>query len=136
MMHDQFTKLLSKQEDIEQLIAAENDPKQRSVLIVLNSLSTALLANTETIERVSDKIDAHLTTFEAKAAADTELLNKGRGAWKILAWALSIAQGLVLALGMRASDALSSLQLSVAKDAVAIESMDRRLDAIEQKGNK
>lgn len=78
--------------DIEHLIAAEPDPKQRVYLIVLNNLNNSLVANTDTIKSVSTKLDTHLTNFEQYTRDKDELLNKGRGAWKVAAWVLGIAQ--------------------------------------------
>jgi hypothetical protein len=83
--------------NIEDLIASENDPKQRSFLIVLNSINNSLLANTETIRDISQKLDEHLTNFEKHTAAESELINKGKGAWTVAAWVLGAAQVAVLA---------------------------------------
>lgn len=82
--------------DIEHLIAAEPDPKQRVYLIVLNNLNNSLVANTDTIRSVSQKLDAHLTNFETYTKDKDEILNKGRGAWKIAAWVLGIAQAVLV----------------------------------------
>lgn len=87
----------SKANDIESMIAEENEPKQRAFLIILNSINNSLMANTNTTSDVAIKLDEHLSRFEAKSAADAELLNQGRGAWKILAWVLGVAQIGVLA---------------------------------------
>ena len=47
--------------DIESLIAAEPDAKQRIYLIVLNNLNQSLVANTETIRSVSAKCVSQIT---------------------------------------------------------------------------
>ncbi len=78
--------------DIEHLIAEEQDPKQRVYLIVLNNLNNSLVANTETIRSVSAKLDTHLTNFETYTKDKDEMLNKGRGMWKVAAWVLGVAQ--------------------------------------------
>jgi hypothetical protein len=78
--------------DIESLIAEESDTKQRVYLIVLNNLNKSLVANTETILSVSQKLDTHLTNFETYTKDKDELLNKGRGMWKVAAWVLGVAQ--------------------------------------------
>ena len=78
--------------DIEHLIAAESDSKQRVYLIVLNNLNNSLVANTDTIRSVSQKLDTHLTNFETYTRDKDELLNKGRGAWKVAAWILGVVQ--------------------------------------------
>lgn len=78
--------------DIEHLIASEEDPKQRVYLIVLNNLNNSLVANTETIRSVSAKLDTHLTNFESYTKDKDAMLNKGKGAWKVAAWVLGVAQ--------------------------------------------
>lgn len=89
--------------DIEHLIAGEEDPKQRVYLIVLNNLNNSLVANTDTIRSVSSKLDTHLMNFESYTKDKDAMLNKGRGAWKVAAWVLGIAQVAVVsaAMGMR-----------------------------------
>ena len=69
----------SKVGDIEALIAEENDPKQRAFLIILNSINSSMVANTEATRDVADKLDSHLSAFETKAESDAKLLNQGRG---------------------------------------------------------
>jgi hypothetical protein len=81
--------------DIEHLIAQESDPKQRVFLIVLNNLNISLIANTEATTAIGQKLDAHLTNFERYTQDKERILNQGKGAWKIIAWALSTAQLLI-----------------------------------------
>jgi hypothetical protein len=89
--------------DIEHLIAGEEDPKQRVYLIVLNNLNNSLVANTDTIRSVSSKLDTHLANFEIYTRDKDAMLNKGRGAWKVAAWILGVAQVAVMsaAIGVR-----------------------------------
>ena len=84
--------------DIDQMILEEEDKKQRAFLIVLNSINKSLIANTETIKEVSEKLDAHLTSYEKHVEQEDALLNKGRGAWKVMAWVISGVQ--VIGLGI------------------------------------
>lgn len=84
--------------DIEQMIADEDDHKQRAFLIVLNSINNSLIANTHTIREVSTKLETHLTNFETHTKEEDALLNKGRGAWKVVAWVVTVAQ--VIGLGI------------------------------------
>ena len=83
--------------DIDTMIAGENDPQQRAFLIVLNSINNALVANTATIRDVSDKLETHLTNFDKHTKEGEELLNKGKGAWKVTAVVLGMVQFLVIA---------------------------------------
>ena len=78
--------------DLDHLIAQEDDPKQRVFLILLNNLNTSLIDNTKTTSIIGSKLDAHLTNFESYTKDKDQLLNQGRGAWKVAAWVLGIAQ--------------------------------------------
>ena len=103
----------SKRHDIEAMIAEENDPKQRAFLIILNSINHALMANTSATAGLSQKFDDHLTTFEQKVAADAEILNQGKGMWKVIAWGLGAAQAVVIALAVYAANDLKALHLAI-----------------------
>jgi len=78
--------------DISQMIADENDPKQRAFLIVLHSINLNLEANTRTITDIADKLDTHIQTFESRVNHEDKMINQGKGAWKIMAWLLGLAQ--------------------------------------------
>ena len=84
--------------DIDKLITDENDPKFRVLLMLVKSLSDYLAGNTEAVNDMSNKLDAHLSAFEARATRDDELRNQGRGAWRVLAWVLGGVQ--VIGLGI------------------------------------
>jgi hypothetical protein len=95
--------------DIESLIAAEPDAKQRIYLIVLNNLNQSLVANTETIRSVSSKLDLHLTNFENYSKEKDALLNKGRGMWHVAAWIAAAAQVIGIGLWNSVRDDLANL---------------------------
>jgi hypothetical protein len=107
--------------DIEAMIIAEPDAKQRAFLIVLNAINVSLVANTTTIRDVSTKLEAHLTSFEKHTVKEEALMNKGRGMWKIAAWVIGAAQVVGVAVWTDARTDLGSIHTSitslVAKDA-------------------
>jgi hypothetical protein len=122
----------SKKYDIESMIAEENDPKQRSFLIVLNSINNSLVANTVATSGLSVKFDEHLSKFEKKVEEDAQLLNQGKGAWKVAAWVLGSAQAILISLATFASNDLSSIHRSMAdaKSAlVAAQIVDARIES-------
>lgn len=80
------------QADIDQLIAEEEDPRKRLHLIVMNRINLSLVANTQTIKNVSDKLEAHLEAFERRSKEQDALVNKGKGAWRVIAVVLGILQ--------------------------------------------
>ncbi len=86
-------------DEITTLISKEDDPGKRALLMVLNSINLTIAQASETTSSNAEKLDNHAKAFEihvegfAKHAKHEEaLLNKGRGAWWALAWALGIAQ--------------------------------------------
>lgn len=120
-------------EDIDNLILAENDPKQRAFLIVLNSINKSLVANTQTIRDVSDRLDAHLTTFEQHQKRDDAVLNKGRGAWRAGAVFLGILQVVGVLLWNQAQADLSGINKVMHENQMRIVELITRVGALERR---
>ncbi|OXE36893.1 MAG: hypothetical protein CGW95_04730 [Phenylobacterium zucineum] len=123
----------SKRHDIEAMIAEENDPKQRAFLIILNSINVALMANTSATAGLSQKFDDHLTTFEEKVAADAEILNQGKGMWKVIAWGLGAAQAVVVALAVYAANDLDAIHKAIQAGHDEDIRMELRIKNLEEK---
>jgi len=119
--------------DIEALISGENDPKQRAFLIILNSINASMVANTEATREVADKLDNHLSAFEAKAEADAQMLNQGRGAWRVLAWVLGTAQVMILGISGYVFSDLQAIHSDLTKLSIADARMDARINLLERK---
>jgi hypothetical protein len=86
---------MTMEKDIESMIAAENSPSQRAFLIVLNSINNALVENTAMTKDVSEKLESHLVNFTQHIKEEDEIVNKGRGAWKIIASVAGLIQLLI-----------------------------------------
>lgn len=112
--------------DIENMILQEDDPKQRAFLIVLNSINNSLIANTDTIRNVSDKLESHLQNFDTHTKEEDARLNKGRGAWKILAWVIGIAQVVALGIWNEARSEIKQINITLAQ-------IETRVSVIESK---
>ncbi len=91
------------QHDIDSLIASEDDPKQRALLIVLQAINRSLIANTIATQQTQTDVEkhradfsVHLKNFEAHAVNEEAIMNKGKGAWAILAVVLSLAQAIAI----------------------------------------
>jgi len=80
------------QNEIEGLIRSEADPRNRAMLLVLSKISSTLSANTALTREIGDKLEDHLTRYEAKAAADADAQSRALGAWRVIAWLLGAAQ--------------------------------------------
>jgi hypothetical protein len=101
--------------DIEQMILAEDDQKQRAFLIVLHSINKSLIANTETIREVSDKLEMHLENFENHTKSEEALMNKGRGAWKVVAWVIGVVQVIGLGIWNEARTEIKGINTSISQ---------------------
>jgi len=82
----------SRANDIEDMIADENDPDKRVFLIVLNSINNSLNSSVRTIERIDGALSELSGRFEKHEATDIALLNQGKGMWKVIGFVLTLAQ--------------------------------------------
>jgi hypothetical protein len=119
--------------DIEALISGENDPKQRAFLIILNSINASMVANTEATREVADKLDNHLSAFETKAEADAQILNQGRGAWRVLAWVLGTVQVSILAISGYVFSDLQKIHAELTQSNISDARLDARINLLERK---
>lgn len=85
-----------RQDEIEKLISAENDPKQRALMIVLQSINQSLIANTICTQGIQSDVTQHRKDFVTHAMNEEALINKGKGAWWVMATVLTILQGVVI----------------------------------------
>lgn len=122
--------------NVESMIAEEDDPKQRLLLIIMNSIKNALQANTRVAEATASRFDEHLTHYEKRNQDEAALINKGIGAWKIIAWVLGIAQtALIGGVGYVASD-LRELHNEAKTASVESAKIEVRLTAVELAARK
>ena len=119
--------------DIDQMIVAEDDPKQRAFLIVLNSINLSLVANTKTVREISDKLEQHLDNFQAHAENEEALMNQGRGAWRVMAWVLGIAQAATIGVGSMIVTEITSINKSFHIHEIKAQQIESRVDEIERR---
>ena len=118
--------------DIDQMIMQEDDPKQRAFLIVLNSINNSLIANTETIKEVSEKLDAHLTSYEKHVEQEDALLNRGRGAWKVMAWVISGVQVIGLGIWAMAREEIKEIHVMMQAEQKQLAQLESRVLFVER----
>lgn len=118
--------------DISQMIADENDPKQRAFLIVLHSINQSLEANTTTVREISDKLEGHLEAFGVHVATEEKMINQGRGAWKVVAWVISVAQVLASAAWYQQRNDIADLTKAVQTELVSDVQVKTRVDVLEK----
>lgn len=98
---------------IEDMIAAEDDAKQRSFLIVMNNMSVNLQANTDMIQDISRKFESHQTKYEAQLDAEQARLHQGQGMKKVVLWLAGVLQVVVLALCAQLTHSLIDINNSI-----------------------
>ena len=72
------------QQDLEHLISAEQDPKVRMLLVLLNRISNAIIENTRSIDSVDYRLKIHMTAYTSFVEKELALINRIRGAWYII----------------------------------------------------
>ena len=134
MAADTYTRRLTETQtlDINQMIADESDPKHRAFLIVLNSINQNLEANTRTICDINDRLESHIDLFTQHSSAEQILVAQGRGAWKVLAWVLSIAQVGVIGLFVNINAQLGAFAERNQQAEINLVQLTTRLDTIEK----
>ena len=118
--------------DISLMIAAENDPKQRAFLIVLHNINLSLEANTTTVKEISEKLEQHLEAFNEHTQEDQKLINQGRGAWKIVAWVIALAQILGTGAWLQQRSDMAALDQTVRKELIEHARVESRVDSMEK----
>ncbi len=118
--------------DIDGMILEENDPKQRAFLIVLNSINNSLVANTKMTSDVANKLELHLEVYATHASQNEELLNKGRGAWRVAGWIVGIVQIIGLGIWTEAKVELSEINKAAQLQQAAMAAHNTRLAILEQ----
>ena len=112
--------------EIDELIKAENDPKTRAILLVLQNINVSLMANTEAVNDTDRQLKQHMTAVAKNAEENNALLNKGRGMWNVISLVLAAVQvALVYFMSMYLADIKSLHQ----EDA----GLEKRIIVLEQR---
>lgn len=95
--------------DIERLIEAENDPRARTLLIMLSRIADELHQSTSLGKNVAEKLEAHLVSYEQRVVQENEIRAQARGAWKVIAWISGAAQAIVIAASIWTANQIEQL---------------------------
>jgi hypothetical protein len=118
---------------IEEMIAAEPDSKNRAFLLILNNINKALVENTEATRETRAELAAHVQRFEAHTEQSRSLVDKGRGAWKVAAWAFGILQVVGLGMWSDSQKEQKEIRAAVQQDQIAHARFDQRIEILERK---
>ena len=116
----------AEHDEISELIKMENDPKNRAFLIILQNINLSLIANTTTVMEIDEQLKTHLVEFKTRASREDELLNKGKGAWRVVSYGLGLCQLIVIWLLLQAYGELRDLHKYDS-------SLDSRVTVLEQR---
>lgn len=127
------------QADIDLSIAAENDPRQRALLIILQSINRSLIANTRATQDTatglalhSENFNKHLSNFEKHALNEEAIMNKGKGAWWVLTIVLTIAQSFVIYAWRDSKFELDAMKAEARAASILHEKMSARIEFLEK----
>lgn len=95
--------------DIERLIEAENDPRARTLLIMLSRIADELHQSTSLGKNVAEKLESHLISYEQRVVHENEIRAQARGAWKVIAWILGSAQAIVISASIWTANQIEQL---------------------------
>lgn len=83
------------QQQIEELIVAATDPKDKAFLLIMNKIATSLDTNTALTRALSTDFKAHTTAFEDHERKEMALINQGRGGFRVAMGLLGVLQILI-----------------------------------------
>ena len=78
--------------DIEALIMAEDDPKNRTFLIVMNNINMSLISNTQAVTDLRSEFSEHKEIFQKHATQEEKIFNQGKGMWRVISVVISVVQ--------------------------------------------
>lgn len=114
---------------IDRMIQAENDPEKRSVLQVLQFLTTTLSSSIRVLEELDAKVSETLEEHDKKIEEHTDLVKSGRTAWKIASGLFTVIQVLVLAAAGYVFHYFDEIRNTVKQNTALVESISKRVDA-------
>ena len=134
--------LLNEPLDIEDLIENEQDRSKRTLLLLIHRISLSLYANTKATEKIEqsivengEKLDGHIKKFEEHQKVEEGFINRGKGAWKILAWVLGIAQTIGVVIFLNVSSDISEIHTVLESDKIQHVEFKNKIELLEQKFN-
>lgn len=78
--------------DIEAMIMAEDEPKQRTFLIVMNNINMSLLSNTKAVTDLRSEFSDHKEIFQKHATQEERIFNQGKGMWRVISVVIAVVQ--------------------------------------------
>lgn len=111
--------------EIERMIGEETDPRVRVQLLMMYKLTSAVTSMGENVSDLDRKFSLHIND-------DNALVNQIKGAWKVIAWVLGVAQVLVVWVYLDLRTDVRSLAEAQHRDTVQHEHVMGRIEALEK----
>lgn len=80
------------------MIRNENDAKTRAILVIMNTMAASLQQNTASNENLAEKLEVATKRIDTHELDEVRLINQVRGAGRVIAWVIGVAQILVVAI--------------------------------------
>ncbi len=112
--------------DIEALIMAEDDPKQRTFLIVMNNINMSLLSNTKAVTDLRSEFVDHLETFKQHATQEERIFNQGKGMWRVISVVIAVVQVIFGYGWMEMTTRMKSIEASITSSQMADAKQEQR----------
>ena len=80
---------------IDDLIVATDDPKDKAFLLIMNKIATSLDTNTSLTRALADDFKSHTVAFSEHERKEMELINQGRGGFRVALVLLGVLQVVV-----------------------------------------
>lgn len=127
------------QHDIDVLISAENDPARRALLIVLQNINRSLEANTIATQQTQLSLGGlrtdfgvHLKNFENHAFNEEAIMNKGKGAWWVMAFVLSVVQTIAIYGWNSSRNEIEGMKAEAHQSELTHQNMQSRIEQLEK----
>lgn len=118
------------EDQIEGMIADEEDKKIRSILLVAQNLISALVALTSFVQDADARFTQHKDEYDRKSERDTKIIIQAQTIYKGATILLLLVQGSMLSLGIYAYQAFEKVQERTERTAYQLEVVMKKLDSM------
>jgi len=105
---------------------AEDDPKQRTFLIVMNNINMSLLSNTKAVTDLRSEFVDHLETFKQHATQEERIFNQGKGMWRVISVVIAVVQVIFGYGWMEMTTRMKSIEASITSSQMANAKQEQR----------
>lgn len=127
------------QDGIDALISKEDDPARRALLIVLQAINRSLEENTLATQQTQSSLGElrtdfgiHLTNFATHAINEEAIMNKGKGAWRVMAYVLSAVQAVAIWCWVDSRNEIKSMKYEAHAAELIHQKMQSRIEQLEK----